>query len=183
MRYTIVLAFPLALIWMIFSGQLTIEGFLVGFVFGVAVIMIVRTTTRRKEDTTRVMDVTRIPLQIMSLLVYIVRLAYDVLLSGLDVAGRIIVPSMPIAPDVKRVKTQDPDNDELVSALSAHSITITPGELVIDYEETDTQVFMLVHVLDKQASTQEKLERDQTRRLRLIQQMLGLDVRQDKTNE
>lgn len=180
MLYTIVLAVPLALVWMIFSGQLTIQGFAIGYIFGFAVIIIVRNNTRRDVDVEQQLNISGIPQQIAYLLYYIVRLAIDVLLSGLDVAGRVIMPSLPILPDVKRIKTQDPQNNELVSALSAHSITITPGELVIDYEYENNETYMLVHVLDKNESTQEKLEEAQTKRLRLIQQILGLDVTQEE---
>lgn len=180
MLYTIVLAFPMALVWMIFSTNLSIEGFLVGYVLGFAVIVIVRSQTRRDEDIQRQMNIARIPQQIVFLLIYIVRLGWDVLLSGFDVAIRVLQPTIPIEPDVKRVKTQDPDNNELVSALSAHSITITPGELVIDYEPDGDDTVMLVHVLDKKQSTEESLAKAQTQRLSMIQRILGLDVTQGK---
>jgi multicomponent Na+:H+ antiporter subunit E len=137
--------------------------------------MIIRINTSFEQNDEPV-RLSKIPGQLIGLVIYVIRLAIDVFLSGVDVAGRVIRPSLPIKPDVQRVNTQDATNDNLISALSAHSITITPGELVIDFEEGEHgETIMLVHTLDKDASNMEKLTRDQTKRLKLIRQILGHD--------
>jgi multicomponent Na+:H+ antiporter subunit E len=165
----------MALLWMIFARQFTWEGFVIGYIFGFAVLMIIRINTRGTENE-RPIRVAKIPSQLIALVIYIMRLSVDVFLSGIDVAKRVIDPKMPIDPDVQRVSTQDASNNGLVSALSAHSITITPGELVIDFDTDENgQTIMLVHTLDKNTSDMAKLTRDQTNRLTLIRRILGLD--------
>lgn len=172
MIQVIVLTFPMAVAWMILAGQPSIEGFIVGFVFGFAILYVVRLNTATNEDD-KPINLAKIPVQIITLFVYSIKLAWDVCRSGVDVARIVIMPTMPIKPGVQRISTQDETKSGAVAALSAHSITITPGELVIDFEEDGDQVYMLVHSLDKEASDEEKLIADQTNRLKLIERILG----------
>lgn len=173
MRNLLVMSIPMTLLWMIFARQLSIEGLIVGYIFGFAVLLVIRLNTSTEDEPIRLQ---RIPSQIIALVWYIITLSIDVILSGLDVGKRVIQPHLPINPGVHTISTQDESNSILVSALSAHSITITPGELVIDYETDENgQTLMLVHTLDKERSNITKLKRDQSRRLKLIRQILGHD--------
>ncbi len=62
-----------------------------------------------------------------------------------------------------------------MSAVSAHGITITPGELVVDFEEkSDEGVLMIVHSLNKSESGK-RLDHDQAVRLKRIKGILGHD--------
>lgn len=169
------LAFPMALLWMSLSGNFALETFVVGYVFGAGVLLAIRLNTSF-DDEKSTFHPLRIPDQILAFLIYIVRLSIDVVLSGIDVAWRVLSlqRELPINPDVQRITTQDDSNNLFISALSAHSITITPGELVIDFEEEDGKTVMLVHTLDKEASDLERLEQDQSNRLHLIRRILGL---------
>jgi multicomponent Na+:H+ antiporter subunit E len=175
MSQTLFLSFPMALLWMIFARQFSWEGAVVGYIFGFAVLLVIRLNTSFEADDQPI-RLAKIPSQLIALVIYIVRLSIDVFFSGIDVAKRVIDPKLPIKPDVQRVSTQDKTKNVLISALSAHSITITPGELVIDFDEDeDGQTIMLVHTLDKESSDMNKLNRDQTKRLKLIRQILGMD--------
>lgn len=176
MLITLILSVPMAFLWMIFARQLSFEGFIVGYIFGFAVMMVIRINTSFKDDDEPIV-ISKIPSQVFALVIYIVKLSLDVFLSGLDVAGKVLQPKMPIKPGNYTISTQDESNNELISALSAHSITITPGELVIDYSKDDKgQTMMLVHTLDKESSNREKLEDDQSERLNLIRRILGKDT-------
>lgn len=176
MLLNIIYTVPMALLWMIFARQLSIEGFIVGSIFGFAILIVVRTNTSFNDEDEPVRLV-KIPSQLFAMVIYIFRLTIDVILSGLDVAGKVLHPGMPINPGTYTITTQDESNNALVSALSGHSITITPGELVIDYgEDEHGNTTMLVHTLDKEASNLDTLEKDQTRRLKLIRQILGKDT-------
>lgn len=176
MIQTLLLAVPLGLFWMITTGQFSLPTFIVGYMVGVGVLIIVRTNTSFDEDNVEV-NLARIPAQVFWLIVYILRLAWETFVSGLDVARRALSPSMPIDPGVVRIDTQDSENDSLVSALSAHSITITPSELVMDFEyDAEGNNIMLVHTLDKNASDRETLEREQKERLVIIRRILGKDT-------
>lgn len=177
MLQTLVLSVPMALLWMIFARQFTVPGFIIGYIFGLGVLVLVRANTNFQEDDEPI-NLSSIPSQLLWLPVYIVKLTWDTFLSGFDVALRTIRPTMPINPGTARISTMDDEHSSLVSALSAHWITITPGELVIDFEqdeETGTH-YLLVHVLDKEDSTQEKLVKEQQERLKLIRRILGRSV-------
>jgi|GEM_PF-361923 len=177
MVLTLVYTVVMAVLWMIFARQLSIEGFLVGVAFGFAIVQVVRVNTGAFGEEDEELSLLKIPSQFFALIVYILRLTVDVILSGIDVAGKVLQPRMPIDPGTTYISTQDESNNSVISALSAHSITITPGELVIDYgEDEHGNTTMLVHTLDKEASNREKLEKDQTNRLKLIRQILGKDA-------
>jgi multicomponent Na+:H+ antiporter subunit E len=76
------------------------------------------------------------------LLLYLQRFFVALIVANLDVARRVLSPSLPIRPAVVEVKT------ELRSALGrmllANSITLTPGTLTIDVEDDR----LLVHWID-----------------------------------
>ncbi|MGB5736979.1 MAG: Na+/H+ antiporter subunit E [Thiohalocapsa sp.] len=82
------------------------------------------------------------PLAPVYLLLYLLRFFGALIVANLDVARRVLAPSLPIRPAVVEVKT------ELQSALGrmllANSITLTPGTLVIDVLDDR----LLVHWID-----------------------------------
>jgi multicomponent Na+:H+ antiporter subunit E len=171
----LLLSFVMAVLWMIFASQFSLAGLVVGYIFGFGVLMLMR-INRAIEPNNRPVSFRRIPDQIIAVIQYILRLSLDVILSGMDVARRVTSPTLPIDPIIQRITTQDPDNDAMISALSAHGITITPGELVIDFEQDESgQTIMLVHALDRNLSTIEKLNNDQSKRLKLIKRILGYE--------
>lgn len=180
MKFTLLMSIPMAILWMIYAHQFSFEELIVGYIFGFAILYLIELNITFEEDDDNI-KLRKIPSQLIALVWYIIRLSIDVILSGIDVAKRVIQPSLPISPGIHTISTQDPKNNDLVSALSAHSITITPGELVIDYETDENgQTLMLVHCLDKEQSNIEKLNTDQTNRLKLIRQILGLDDGEEK---
>lgn len=168
MLHTLVYAVPLALMWVTLSNQATPSALFVGYVFGVAVLWVLRANTSI-EDEGSPLRLTRLPVMLWAMLRYGVFMAWEILLSGLDVARRILRETPDIAPAIHRVPV-GLDNP-LVAALSAHAITITPGSLVIDFE--DDERTMIVHVLDTRAVTAERLAREQAQRLEKICQMIG----------
>ena len=178
MPQTLLLAFPMSLLWMIFSGQMSFEGFLIGYVFGFAILLLIRINTSFEAEDQPI-HLAKIPSQIIALVKYGIILAKDIFFSGIDVAKRVIDPDLPIKPGIHRITTQDATNNHLVSAISAHAITITPGELVIDFEEGENgETVLLVHALDEESSDVAKLDRDQSNRLKLIRQILGMDTKE-----
>jgi multicomponent Na+:H+ antiporter subunit E len=171
---------PMALLWMIFARQFSLEGLIVGYIFGFGILFVIRINTTFLEEDEPI-HLKRIPFQLIALIWYIIRLSIDVIFSGVDVAVRVIKPRLSIDPGTYSISTQDKDNSALVSALSAHWITITPGELVIDYQEDENgQTLMLIHTLDKESSNIDKLNRDQSERLKLIHQVLGHDMPEER---
>lgn len=180
MLITLVMSVPMAILWMIFARQFSLEGLVVGYILGFGVLFVIRINTTFPEEDEPI-RLHRIPFQIFALIWHIIRLSIDVIVSGIDVGRRVLPPKMPIDTVMHRISTQDADNNGLISALSGHAITITPGEMVIDYETDDNgQTIMLVHCLDKKLSTEEKLKADQKQRLKLIRQILGHDIPEEE---
>ena len=170
---TALFAIPMMFAWVVISGQLSWQGLVVGYIFGYAIILLLRVNTPGFDGKGEPINL-RNPLgRLVQLVVYVAVLTFDVAISGLDVARRVLQTPMDIKPGIYRISTQDEGKNRVISALSAHAITITPGELVIDYDGEDDGT-MLIHVLDRDASTQEKLEDDQRQRLKRIKGILGL---------
>ena len=167
MTRIITLSLPFSILWMILTGEENIAGFVLGFFVSAAILSLVH-----GERTN--LSAKRLPFQIIALVAYIARLAIDIFLSSIDVARRVLDPRLPIEPGIISVPTQDPTHDPIISALSAHAITITPGELVVDFEKENDETVMFVHTLDKNSS-RDQLAIQQTRRLNLIRRILGHD--------
>ena len=162
------LALPLAFGWTIYTAQPTPGNFLLGYFFSVVVVV----GTGLRGDSLRLRNA---PKQIYNLVAYVLFLSFEVLVAGVKVARVVLTPRMPINPGFTDLNTYDKSRDELISAVSAHGITITPGELVVDFKETsDEGVVMIVHSLNIDTSAQ-SLERDQQTRLKRIRGILGHD--------
>jgi multicomponent Na+:H+ antiporter subunit E len=175
MRNTLILSCVMALLWMLIARQVSPQGFIVGYLFGFGVLWILRLNTSIEDDEEPI-SLARVPSQLLALAIYSYRLTLDVILSGTDVAKRVVMPQMNINPGIHTISTLDRTSNPMISGLSGHGITITPGELVIDYETTeDGQTMMIVHALDKESSDVAKLEGDQRKRLVLIRKILGME--------
>ncbi|MFO7896871.1 MAG: Na+/H+ antiporter subunit E [Candidatus Cloacimonadales bacterium] len=77
---------------------------------------------------------------------YIFVFLYELIKSNLDVAFRVVHPSLPINPGIVRVKTKL--KSRLGRVMLANSITLTPGTLTV---ETDGEDFY-IHWIDVSAS-------------------------------
>ena len=163
-----ILALPLALGWTIYTAQPTPGNYLLGYVLSVSVLW----ATGIRGESLRLRNA---PRQLYNLVAYTIYLATEVLSAGVKVSRLILMPSLPINPGISKVNTQDATENELISAVSAHGITITPGELVVDFEETGADgVMMIVHSLNLDGA-EASLEDDQRRRLARIKGILGYD--------
>lgn len=164
----LIMALPLAIGWTIYTAQPTPGNILLGYLFSVSVL----TATGIRGDSIRLRNA---PRQLYNLFAYTLYLASEVFSAGIKVSRLILLPSLPINPGISSVNTQDATKNELISAVSAHGITITPGELVVDFEETRKEgVTMIVHSLNLDTSGQ-SLDEDQSRRLARIKGILGHD--------
>jgi multicomponent Na+:H+ antiporter subunit E len=162
MLEALILAVPFAVAWMFVTSQLSLGSFVVGLVLGFAVMLLLKSSQTK-------LSVRQLPDQLWALLIYSVTLCRDIWLSSVDVAKRVLNPDLPMNPGILAVPTQDPNESEAISAFSAHGITITPGELVVDFEGKH---IMYVHCLDVEASSQ-SAHIAQTKRLKLLNRILG----------
>jgi multicomponent Na+:H+ antiporter subunit E len=85
----------------------------------------------------------RLPSSIWALVKYLAILAYDLIKSGILVARLVLTPKMRLRQGIVAIPAEC--DSELGTALSAHAITITPGESVV---EMDDEGVMYTHCLD-----------------------------------
>jgi multicomponent Na+:H+ antiporter subunit E len=159
------LAVPMAGVWMLLTSSLTPDSFLVGWLVGFAILFTMRVQNAAIRPR-------RLPSQILALAVYSVTLARDIFLSSIDVARRVLDPDLPLNAGIIAVPTQCPEESEVCAAFSAHGITITPGELVVDFEGAHT---MYVHCLDVEASGKTAHEA-QARRMAMLRRIQGKEA-------
>lgn len=163
MLVTLLLSVPLAILWMIITANISPGSFFVGSIFGVAILLLLGNEKRAA------MQWNRLPDQLIAFVVYTVTLLRDIVMCSIDVTKRVLNPNMPINPGILAVTTQDMHENDVIAAFSAHGITITPGELVLDFDGAHT---MYVHCLDIEASAQ-NASSAQTKRLVLLRRILG----------
>lgn len=128
------------LIYLALTMSLEISNIVVGVVIGIGVALFT------KPARTNV-PLSRLPRGIVTFFVYVALLALDVVRSGINVARIVLDPKLPIRPGVVAIKSGT--KSELGTALSAHAITITPGEMVIEIGDDGT---MYTHCLDAVSS-------------------------------
>jgi len=163
----LLLAGPVAGLWVLISSRLSLESIAVGYLLWLAVVIAVRPSTTPIRWR-------RLHLQIAAVLVFTAQLFRDIVLSSIDVARRVLSRDMRLKPGIIAVDTQDARSREIVSALSAAVITLPPGELAVEIEGTRT---LYVHCLDVDASAAAS-QPVQAQRLRLLRQVMG-----DETDE
>lgn len=78
-------------------------------------------------------------------LAYMPYLVYKIIQANLDVATRVLKPSLPINPGFVRVKCTSDDN--LLKLMLANSITLTPGTLTMDIKDG----YLIIHTIDETA--------------------------------
>jgi multicomponent Na+:H+ antiporter subunit E len=157
-------AVPMAVIWMVVTSSINPGSFVVGFLVSFAILLMVK--LEKIEISYR-----KLPDQFVALLVYTLTLFRDIWNSSVDVAKRVLNPNLPMNPGIIAVSTQDMDESDFTAAFSAHGITITPGELVVDFDGSHT---MFVHCLDAEASSN-NAPGAQTKRLKLLRRIVGKD--------
>jgi multicomponent Na+:H+ antiporter subunit E len=72
--------------------------------------------------------------------VYVVFFLYELVTANVDVAYRVLAPSMPIDPDVVEVPLRVESN--LAITTIANSITLTPGTLTMDYDPERNSLYV-----------------------------------------
>ena len=104
-------------------------------------------------------DLRRLPAAAWAVVRYIAILAADVIKSGVSVARIVLDPALPIRPGIVAIETGY--EGEWGAALSAHAISITPGELVIGISQDG---ILYTHCLDATRSAEYAAEAQAMRR-------------------
>jgi multicomponent Na+:H+ antiporter subunit E len=138
-----VLGAVLGVLWLFVRGvELTPDALLGEFALGAAVGMPVAYLSRRLYTET--IDLGQLGTALPYAALYISTFLREVIVANVDVAYRVLAPSMPIDPEVILVPLRV-ETDVGVTTI-ANSITITPGTLTLDYDPERNALY--VHVID-----------------------------------
>ncbi|MFC6725723.1 Na+/H+ antiporter subunit E, partial [Halobium palmae] len=114
------------------------EEFVIGLLVGLPVAFAVRRFYGPSFATARTLRV------VPYALLYLAAFLWELLTANVDVARRVISPSMPIDPAVVEVPLRV-RSDAAISTI-ANSITLTPGTLTMDYDAATNTLY--VHSID-----------------------------------
>lgn len=126
----------LTILWLLLAGTLRQDELIAAAVVAVLVTLIA-------GPRLSVLSGVRLtPLAPLNLVLYLISFLTALIRSNLDMARRVLSPSLPIRPAVVEVETQLQSSLGLM--LLANSITLTPGTLTVDIIEDR----ILVHWVD-----------------------------------
>ncbi len=106
------------------------------------------------------------PQLIWSLIRYILLITRDLIISGVQVALIVLSRDMKIDPGIIAIPSKT--KSEVATALSAHEITLTPGEFVVEIDEDGV---MYTHVLNI-TQAEKHAEEAQEKRRKLLEKMI-----------
>lgn len=129
-------------VWLLWSGHYSFDYMLV-LVLGIASCVLVVYMAERMD----IVDEEGHPIHLLfGLLLYIPWLVVAIIKANIDVAKRVLSPSLPISPRMVRIKaTQKTD---ITRVIFANSITLTPGTVSVDLVGDD----ILIHALTREAA-------------------------------
>jgi multicomponent Na+:H+ antiporter subunit E len=155
--------FSLLLLFSLYLG-LTLDVAINNLIFAALVALLVYRLIR--PGTQRDLDLRALPRALAGIVRYVVYVIVDVIKCGINVAKLVLDPNLPIRPGIIAIKSGM--TSEIGTALSAHAITITPGEMVVEIGDDGT---MYTHCLDAVSSNEGGDSAQQTRR-DMLQQIL-----------
>jgi multicomponent Na+:H+ antiporter subunit E len=148
----------LTLAYLALTANFQLLNIIAGFIIACLVILLLRPQPRK-------VNWRQFPQTMLALVRYFLVLIYDLIVSGVQVARIVLSPSLLIKPGI--IAIHSTCRSEEATALNAHAITLTPGELVVEMSEDGT---MYTHCLDASKS-EEVLEQAQTMRVELLEKI------------
>jgi len=119
--YYLLIIVPLLFVYLELSSNFELSNIIVGLIIVTGIVKLIR--PRRLHTDWR-----RLPSSVFALVRYLVKLVYDVIASGIQVARIVMDPALPIKPGIVSIPSEC--ESEMGTALSAHAITLAPGEMV-----------------------------------------------------
>jgi multicomponent Na+:H+ antiporter subunit E len=137
-RWPVIGAF-LAVLWLFVRGvalePATVAGeFLIGLAAGLPIAFVFRRMYTTEVPIGTVLGA------VPAAVVYVVLFVKELVVANLDVAYRVLSPSMPIRPAVIRLPLRV-EKDIAITTI-ANSITLTPGTLTMDYDEDRNALYV-----------------------------------------
>lgn len=143
---------PVFLIYLAITANLEWRNLVLGLVIALGATVLAR--PRRRPIRWR-----RLPAAFLATLRYLTLLGLDLIKGGYQTARIVLDPKLPLLPGVVAIPSGC--ESELATALSAHAITLAPGEMVV---EIDQNGFMYTHMLDVSHAADYVAEAQQMRR-------------------
>jgi multicomponent Na+:H+ antiporter subunit E len=127
---------PIFLLYLLISTNFEWRNMIVGALLAIFVTWLLQLQPQQ-------MAWQRVPIALWAGLRYFALLMWELFSSGIQVARIVLDPKLPIQPGVIAIPSGT--QSEQATALSAHSITLTPGEMVVMIDENNV---MYTHCLD-----------------------------------
>ncbi len=162
MLLRLLLAIPVAVVWLGITSRISLENALLGYLLGLGLSSLLQLNNWK-------ISWRRLPSQLIALVTYVIWLYRDILVSSFDVAFKVLKPRIPLKTGIVAISTEDERKSGLIAALSADYITLTPGELVVEIEDNS---ILYIHALDIDTCIAEA-SITQRQRLTLLQRILG----------
>lgn len=143
------------LLYLAVTANLEPSNLIVGLLIGLAIATLLKPLSQP-------LSLGRLPQALFNLARYTVWLAIDIIRNGIRVARIVLDPKLPIRPGIIAIPSGM--KTELGVALSAHAITVTPGEQVVEIGDDGT---MYTHCLDVVSSAAGAEEAQRKRRAML----------------
>lgn len=131
--------FFLVVVWILLTASLRFDELIVGILVVFILALIVRNLSKVYAD------IRFSPKSFLSAFLYFFIFLWKLILSNIDVALRVINPSLPIRPGIVEVKTTM--KSKIGKLVLANSITLTPGTLTLDVRDNR----MFIHWIDVKA--------------------------------
>ena len=145
--------FILTLLYLVLTSNFALNNIVMGMVVAVIVLLLFRPQSGDLAWK-------QMPTAVFATLKYIIHLMVDLLVSGIQVARIVLSPTMPINPGIVAIPTNC--ESDLSRALSAHAITITPGEMVVEVGKDGTMYTHMLDVTDADEQVREAQELRET---------------------
>jgi multicomponent Na+:H+ antiporter subunit E len=145
--------FILTLLYLVLTSNFALNNIVAGMVVAVIVLLLFRPQSGNVAWK-------RLPTAVIATIKYIINLMVDLLVSGIQVAWIVLSPKMPINPGIVAIPTNC--ESDLSRALSAHAITLTPGEMVVEVGKDGTMYTHMLDVTDADEQVREAQEMRET---------------------
>jgi multicomponent Na+:H+ antiporter subunit E len=140
------------LVYLALTANLELGNVVLGLLVAMGLTLLLRPPRGRFE-------LRRLPGALAALGRYLFVVFFDAIKSGLVAARLVLDPALPVKPGIIAIPS-DCDS-ELATALSAHAITLAPGEMVVEIGKDGT---MYAHALDATRAAQYVKEAQELRR-------------------
>ena len=150
----------LTLAYLAFTSNLDPRNIVVGLLLSFLVVALLR-------PEKKTLNIRRLPTVTWAIIRYVGLLIYDLIASGFQVAGMVLSRRIAMQPGI--VALPAGTSSDAATSLSAHAISLTPGELVV---EINLEGVLYTHCLDATASA-ELIQDAQELRTNLLEEIVS----------